>query len=235
LLATYIKKRKNMARFKRLEVLNTMVETGIVPLYFNKDTETVKNVVKACYDGGARVFEFTNRGDYAHEVFAEVNKWAANACPDMMMGVGSVVDPGTASLYIQLGACFIVSPLLNPEIAKVCNRRKIAWLPGCGTRSEINLAEELGVEIVKIFPGKEVGGPSFVKAVTAPCPWTNVMPSGGVSPDKENLEAWFNAGVSCVGIGSQLTPKDVIDSGNFVVITEKVANAISIVKQLKNK
>ncbi len=223
-----------MARFKRLDVLNTMMETGIVPLYYNKDVELVKNVVKASYDGGARVFEFTNRGDFAHEVFAEVNKWAADACPEMMMGVGSVVEPATAALYIQLGASFIVSPSLNPDMAKVCNRRKIAWLPGCGNLSEINLAEELGVEIVKIFPGKQVGGPAFVKAVKAPCPWTNIMPSGGVSPDKENLEEWFNAGVACVGLGSQLTPKDVIESGNFEFITKKVAEALSIVKQLKN-
>ncbi|MCQ2975454.1 MAG: bifunctional 4-hydroxy-2-oxoglutarate aldolase/2-dehydro-3-deoxy-phosphogluconate aldolase [Bacteroidales bacterium] len=217
-----------MSRFKRLDVLNTMISTGIVPLYYNSDIEKVKTVVKACYLGGARVFEFTNRGDYAHEVFAEINKWCANECPEMMMGVGSVLDPATAALYIQLGANFIVSPLLNPEMAKVCNRRKIAWLPGCGTLSEINLAEELGCEIVKIFPGKEVGGPSFVKAIKAPCPWTNIMPSGGVTTDLECLESWFSAGVACVGLGSQLT-KD------FSTITEKIADAIDFVKQFKNK
>ncbi len=223
-----------MARFKRLEVLNTIVETGIVPLYYNNDAELVKQVVKACYKGGARVFEFTNRGDFAHEVFAEVNKWCAIECPEMMMGVGSVVDPGTASLYMQLGACFIVSPSLNPDMAKACNRRKIAWMPGCGTLSEVNLAEELGCEIVKIFPGKEVGGPSFVKSIKAPCPWTNLMPSGGVSPDRENLESWFSAGVTCVGLGSQLTPKDVIDKKDFAFIENKVREAINIVKELKN-
>lgn len=223
-----------MARFKRLDVLNTFMETGIVPLFYNSDIRLVKNVVKACYSGGARVFEFTNRGDYAHEVFAEVNKWSASECPEMIMGVGSVVDAGTASLYIQLGANFIVSPILNPDMAKVCNRRKIAWIPGCGTLSEINQAEELGCEIVKIFPGKETGGPSFVKAILGPCPWTSIMPSGGVSPDKENLETWFNAGVTCVGLGSQLTPKEVIDEGNFEFIEKKVKDAIDIVKELKS-
>ncbi|MDA3893073.1 MAG: bifunctional 4-hydroxy-2-oxoglutarate aldolase/2-dehydro-3-deoxy-phosphogluconate aldolase [Salinivirgaceae bacterium] len=222
-----------MARFKRLHVLNTVTETGIVPLFYSQDVQLVKNVVKACYDGGARVFEFTNRGDFAHEVFAEVNKWCATECPEMIMGVGSIVDAGTASLYIQLGANFIVSPSLNPDMAKVCNRRKIAWMPGCGTLSEINLAEELGCEIVKIFPGKEVGGPSFVKAIAAPCPWTSVMPSGGVSPDKENLEAWFKAGVTCVGLGSQLTPKDVLAKGDFAFIENKVKEAIAIIKNLK--
>ena len=112
-------------------------------------------------------------------------------------------------------------------MAKICNRRKIAWLPGCGTLSEINLAEELGCEVVKIFPGKEVGGPSFVKAIKAPCPWTNIMPSGGVTTDKECLEEWFKAGVACVGLGSQLT-KD------FATITEKIKFALQTVKEIRN-
>ncbi len=221
-----------MARFKRLHVLSTFSETKIVPLFYHSDAVLVKQVVKACYEGGARVFEFTNRGDFAHEVFAEVNKWCATECPEMIMGVGSVVDSGTASLYIQLGANFIVSPSLNPDMAKVCNRRKIAWLPGCGTLSEINQAEELGCEIVKIFPGKEVGGPSFVKAITAPCPWTSIMPSGGVSPTESNLKEWFEAGVTCVGLGSQLISKEVVASKDFASITEKVRAAIKIVKGL---
>ncbi len=223
-----------MARFSRLHTLNTLIDNGVVPLYYNADVELVKGVIKACYEGGARTFEFTNRGDFAHEVFAEVNKWCATECPEMIMGVGSIPDPATAALYIQLGANFIVSPNLNPEIAKVVNRRKIPWLPGCGTVSEIALAEELGVEIVKIFPGNEVGGPSFVKAAKAPCPWTNIMPSGGVAPTEESLSAWFAAGVSCVGIGSQLTPKDVIANKQWDVITEKVKFSIDFVKKLRS-
>ncbi|MHC1704194.1 MAG: bifunctional 4-hydroxy-2-oxoglutarate aldolase/2-dehydro-3-deoxy-phosphogluconate aldolase [Tenuifilaceae bacterium] len=223
-----------MARFKRLQVLNVFSTTKIVPLFYHENAEIVKQVVNACYLGGARVFEFTNRGDYAHEVFADVNKWAAKECPEMIMGVGSVVDTGTASLYIQLGANFIVSPSLNPDLAKVCNRRKIAWMPGCGTLTEINTAEELGCEIVKIFPGKEVGGPSFVKAILAPCPWTSIMPSGGVTPDRENLKAWFDAGVTCVGLGSQLISKDLIDSGDYKTIEKKVKEVIQIVRELKS-
>ena len=222
-----------MSRFKRLHVLNTFVETGIVPLYYNSDAEIVKKVVKACYDGGARVFEFTNRGDFAHEVFAEVNKWCAKECPEMIMGTGSVCDPATAALYIQLGTNFIVSPSLNPDMAKICNRHKVAWIPGCGTLSEINMAEELGCEIVKIFPGAEVGGPSFVKAVKGPCPWTELMPSGGVTPERESLEAWFKAGVACVGLGSKLTPKDVIAKGDFAFIEQKVRESLAIVKELR--
>lgn len=227
--------KKIMAKYTRLEVLQTMIETGIVPLYYNSDVAVVKNVVAACYKGGARVFEFTNRGDFAHEVFAELNKWCLKELPGMMVGVGSIAEPATAALYIQMGAHFIVAPSLNEDLAKTCNRRKVAWIPGCGTLSEINKAEELGCEIVKIFPGKEVGGPSFVQSVKAPCPWTNLMPSGGVSPDRENLEAWFKAGVSCVGLGSQLTPKDVIEKGEFTFIENKVREALQIVKEIRNK
>lgn len=216
-----------------MQVLNTMLESGIVPLYYHKDAEIVKKVIQACYKGGARVFEFTNRGDFAHEVFAEVNKWCAVECPEMILGVGSIVDSATAALYIQLGTNFVVSPLLNPDIAKTCNRRKIPWLPGCGSVSEIGLAEELGVEIVKIFPGKEVGGPSFVSSVKAPCPWTNIMPSGGVSPDKENLAAWFKAGAACVGLGSQLFPAEIISQGKFNEIEDIVRGVVKIVQELK--
>ena len=224
-----------MSRFKRLEVLNKMVETGIVPLFYHKDAEIVKKAVKACYDGGARVFEFTNRGDFAHEVFAEVNKWAASECPEMVLGVGSVVDAGTCSLYIQLGAGFIVSPLLNPEMARTCNRRKVAWLPGCGSVSEVNHAEELGAEIVKIFPGKEVGGPAFVKAILAPCPWSLIMPSGGATPEFEVLKSWVDAGAACIGLGSALFPKEEIAKGNYGAITEKVKESLETVKKLKGK
>ena len=222
-----------MARFTRLKVLNTIHEMGLMPLYYNENTEKVKQVIKACYKGGARVFEFTNRGDYAHEVFGEVNKWLKQECPEMILGVGSVVDAGTASLYIQLGANFIVSPMINPDVAKVCNRRKIPWMPGCGTLTEISQAEELGVEIVKIFPGQQVGGPAFVKAVKAPNPWSSIMPTGGVSTDRENLEAWFDAGVTCVGIGSKLFPKEVVESGNFIQIEKKVKETLSLIKELK--
>lgn len=224
-----------MARFKRMQVLNAIAETGMVPLFYHSDAEVVKNAVKACYSGGARVFEFTNRGDFAHEVFAEVNKWAAKECPEMIMGVGSVVESSTAALYIQIGANFIVSPSLNPDMAKMCNRRKIAWMPGCGTLSEINLAEELGVEIVKIFPGKEVGGPSFVKAIKGPCPWTSIMPSGGVTPEADNIKAWFEAGVTCVGIGSQLFPSEAIKNKQFDVIEKKVQEVLAVIKEVRKK
>lgn len=222
-----------MARFSRIEVALKMKETGIVPVFFHSDLELCKKVVQACYQGGARLFEFVNRGEYAHEVFADLNKWAAKECPEMIMGVGSVVDAGTTSLYIQLGANFIVSPILNADMAKVCNRRKIAWSPGCGSLTEISYAEELGAEVVKIFPGAQVGGPDFVKAVKGPFPWSSIMPTGGVKPEKENLEKWFKAGVHCVGMGSQLINKQIIESGNYDQLSSKISSTIEMIKEIK--
>ncbi len=222
-----------MAKFSRIEVALTMEETGIVPVFYHHDPETCKAVLKACYEGGIRVFEFTNRGDFAHEVFGEINKYTLHELPEMILGAGSVVDAGTASLYLQLGSNFIVSPILNPDMAKVCNRRKVLWSPGCGSLSEISYAEELGAEIVKIFPGTQVGGPGFVKAVKGPCPWTRIMPTGGVSPTEENLRPWFDAGVSCVGMGSQLFPKDLIKAGDFETLQQRIADAVELVKAIK--
>lgn len=222
-----------MAQFTRIQVALTMKENGVVPVFYHKDPEVCIQVVKACYDGGLRVFEFTNRGDFAHENFAEVVKFANRELPGMMVGAGSIIEPSTAAIYIQNGANFIVSPILNEEVAKVCNRRKVLWSPGCGSLSEISKAEELGAEVVKIFPAKEVGGPSFVKNLRGPMPWTNIMPTGGVEPVYENLIQWFSAGVWCVGMGSKLFPGETIKAKNFTAITEKVKEALAIVKQVR--
>jgi 2-dehydro-3-deoxyphosphogluconate aldolase/(4S)-4-hydroxy-2-oxoglutarate aldolase len=222
-----------MANFSRIDVVLKMKETGLVPIFYNSDVEICKKVVKACYNGGARVFEFTNRGDFAHEIFSALNKYVINEIPGLIMGVGSIVDPATTSLYIQLGANFIVSPILNEEMAKICNRRKISWSPGCGSVSEISKAEELGAEIIKIFPGKEVGGPGFVTAVKGPCPWTDIMPTGGVEPTEESLSAWFKAGACCVGMGSKLITKEIIKEKDFKKLEENVNQAIRIIKSIK--
>ena len=221
-----------MARFTRIEVAVKMKETGIVPVFYHADADVCKSVVKACYDGGIRVFEFTNRGDFASLVFAELNKWAIKECPEMIMGVGSIIDEGTTSMYIALGANFIVSPLIDEGMAKVCNKRKIAWSPGCGSVTEIGRAHELGCEVVKIFPGSSVGGPDFVKGVLGPMPYASIMPTGGVEPTEASLKAWFGAGVHCVGMGSQLFPKDVLASKNWTFITEKCKEALDIVRKL---
>ncbi len=222
-----------MARFNKIQVLSVMKSTGMVPVFYHSDIETAKQVVKACYEGGVRAFEFTNRGDFAHEVFGELNKWVTRECPDMIMGVGSVVDPATAALYIQLGANFIVGPLFNPEVAKVCNRRLIPYTPGCGSVSEIGFAQECGCDLCKVFPAGNVGGPSFVKNVKAPMPWSMLMVTGGVEPTKENLTAWIKAGVTCVGMGSNLFPKEVVAVQDWKWITTKCEEAFGYVREAR--
>jgi 2-dehydro-3-deoxyphosphogluconate aldolase/(4S)-4-hydroxy-2-oxoglutarate aldolase len=224
---------KYMATFTRTEVLVKMGETGLVPLFYNPDIEVCRNIIRASYEGGVRVFEFTNRGDFAHEIFSELYKYVVKEFPDLIMGIGSVVDPGTASLYIQLGTNFVVSPVLNEDMAKICNRRKICWTPGCGTVSEISRAEELGADVIKIFPASQLGGSEFVAAVKKPMPWTNIMPSGGVEPTEENLTKWFKSGAYCVGMGSKLFTKDHVSSGDYKKITEKVKITIGLIKKIK--
>ena len=222
-----------MARFNKMQVLDAIVSTGMVPVYYNKDVEIAKQVVKACYEGGVRAFEFTNRGDFAHEVFAELIKFATKECPELVLGVGSIVDAGTASLYLQLGANFVVGPLFNPEIAKVCNRRFVPYTPGCGSVSEIGFAQEVGCDLCKIFPAGNVGGPSFVKNIKAPMPWSMIMATGAVEPTEENLSAWFKAGVTCVGMGSKLFPKEMIAAGNWEAISTLCRDALATIKKYR--
>lgn len=222
-----------MAKFSKLQVLNAVAATGMVPVFYNKDIEITKKVVKACYDGGVRAFEFTNRGDFAHEVFAELVKFAAKECPEMILGAGTVVDAGTASLYIQLGANFIVGPLFNPDVAKVCNRRLIAYMPGCGSVSEIGFAQEAGCDLCKVFPAGNVGGPSFVKNVLVPMPWSMIMVTGAVEPTEENLSGWVKAGVTAVGMGSKLFPKEVIAAGNWESITKLCEEALAVIAKYR--
>ena len=221
-----------MAKFTRLEVAKVMKDTGMVPLFYHQDLEVSKKVITACYKGGARLLEFTARGDFAHEVFGELVKYVTKELPQMIMGVGSVTDAASASRFMALGANFIVTPVLREDIALVCNRRKVLWSPGCGSLTEIARAEELGCEIVKLFPGG-IYGPEFVKAIKGPQPWTSVMPTGGVSTDKENLKGWFDAGVTCVGIGSQLISKDILANKDYSTLSANVKAVLDLIQQLK--
>ncbi len=223
-----------MATFSRIQVATLMESTGLVPLFYNSDIEICKKVIQACYHGGARLLEFTARGDYAHEVFGELNKYVQKEFSKMAMGVGSVTDAASASLFMQLGANFIVTPVLREDIAVVCNRRKVLWSPGCGSLTEIARAEELGAEIVKLFPGG-IYGPDFVKAINGPCPWTSIMPTGGVSPNRENLTSWFRAGVTCVGIGSKLMVKDANGNFDYPKISELTKTSLEIISEFKNE
>ncbi len=216
-----------MARFSRLDVLNTMIAGGLVPVFYQPDPAVAQQLVAACRAGGARVIEFTNRGDFAFEVFGTLARYIRAEFPDVILGVGSIVDAPTAALYVAAGADFVVGPVLNPDVARFCNRRKIAYMPGCGSASEISAAEELGVEIVKVFPGDSVGGPAFVKAILGPCPWTRIMPTGGVSATQESIKAWFAAGVACVGIGSKLIAEEWIADRQFEAVTKNVAQVLA--------
>ena len=218
-----------MAQYTRIQVAQIMKETGIVPLFYHKDIEVSKKVLKACYDGGARLLEFTSRGDFAFEIFAALNKYAIAELPGMILGVGSVTDAASASLYMQLGANFIVTPVLREDIAIACNRRKVLWSPGCGTLTEIARAEELGCEIVKLFPG-DIYGPQFVNGIKGPQPWTSIMPTGGVSPTAESLKSWFDAGVTCVGLGSKLISADAEGNFDYSKIQSLTQECITIIK-----
>jgi len=227
-----IKNKVYMARFDKIAVMQKIGETGMVPVFYHQNAEIAKKVIKACYDGGVRAFEFTNRGDFAQEVFAECVKFAARECPELALGIGSVVDAPTAALYIQLGACFVVGPLFNPDIVPVCNRRLVPYCPGCGTVSEIGRAQELGCDLCKLFPG-DVYGPAFVKGMMAPCPWTKLMVTGGVAPTKENLTEWIKAGVYCVGMGSKLFPKEEVAAGNWQYVTDKCREALAYIAEAR--
>ena len=222
-----------MAKYTRIQVVQKMGEQGIVPLFYHSDISLGKEVLSACYKGGARLLEFTNRGDFAHEVFAELNKYALQNLPGMMLGIGSVTDAPTAALFMQLGANFIVTPSLREDIAPVCNRRKVPYMPGCGSLTEIGKAEELGCEIVKLFPGS-IYGPGFIKAIKGPQPWTNIMPTGGVSTDENNLREWFGAGAFCVGMGSKLISKNIIEKRDFVLLENKVREVLQVIRGIRN-
>jgi|TARA_B110000261_G_scaffold121927_1_gene136038 2-dehydro-3-deoxyphosphogluconate aldolase/(4S)-4-hydroxy-2-oxoglutarate aldolase len=221
-----------MARFTRLQVIDQMKKTGLVPLFYHKDVSVAKKVLQACYEGGARLLEFTHRGDFAQEVFRELILFVNDTLPEMILGVGSVTDAAAASNYMMIGANFVVTPVFREDIAIVCNRRKVLWSPGCGTLTEIAIAEERGAEIVKLFPGN-IYGPEFVKAIKGPQPWTSIMPTGGVNTSKENLKSWFDAGVTCVGLGSQLISNQVIEQRDFEGLKVTVSQVLQTIQSLK--
>lgn len=220
-----------MARFTRMQVYQQIYEQGLVPLFYHPTPETAYHITEALYAGGCRVLEFTNRGDFAIEVFSGLVRRAATDFPEMIIGVGTVSDAPTAALFLAHGANFVVSPTFSAETARLCNSRKVAYLPGCATLTEIAAAEAHGAEIVKLFPGATSGGPAFVKAVKAPRPWTRIMPTGGVSG--ENLRDWFAAGVACVGMGSQLVRSTDVDAGHFESITEATRAALAEIRDIR--
>ena len=221
-----------MAQYSRIEVVQQMKESGMVPLFYHPDIKVAKAVLKACYDGGARLMEFTNRGDFAIEIFTDLIKYAIAELPGMILGVGSVTDAASASQYMLAGANFVVTPVFREDIAVVCNRRKVLWSPGCGSLTEIAIAEEMGCELVKLFPGSTYG-PGFVKAIKGPQPWTSIMPTGGVSTEESNLRGWFDAGVTCVGMGSKLISKEILESKDYAKLEKDVATTLALINTIR--
>lgn len=219
----------------RMSVLSALMKQGVVPVFYHPDPEICRNVIQACSNGGAKCVEFTNRGDFAADLFLDLAKHFAKADPTIALGVGSIVDAPTAALFIANGAKFVVGPVLNADVARVCNRRKIPYSPGCGSASEISYAEELGVEIVKVFPGSQVGGPDFVKSVLGPMPWTRVMPTGGVEPTEDSLRAWFKAGIVAAGIGSKLITSDLLKARDYAGIESRVRDTVDLIDRIRKE
>lgn len=219
----------------RMAVLTAMLDQGVIPVFYHPDVEVCTRVIQACANGGAKCVEFTNRGEFAAHVFYAVTRHFSTIDPSVIMGVGSIIDAPTAGIYIANGARFVVGPVLNADVAKVCNRRKIPYSPGCGSATEISQAEELGCEIVKIFPAPSVGGPDFVKALLGPCPWSRIMPTGGVDATEESLRKWYDAGVACVGMGANLITKELLAKQDYAGLEAKVRTTVALIKKIRGK
>jgi 2-dehydro-3-deoxyphosphogluconate aldolase/(4S)-4-hydroxy-2-oxoglutarate aldolase len=217
----------------RLSVLTALEAQGVCPVFYHADPEVCLNVIRACARGGAPVVEFTNRGDFAVDLFGEIARELQKTDPGAVLGIGSVIDAGTASTFLNRGARFVVSPGLVEEVARTCNRRMTAYFPGCGSVTEILKAQELGCEIVKLFPGASVGGPEFVKAVLGPMPWTKIMPTGGVDPDAASIAKWFGSGIVAAGMGSKLITDAAVKAGDWDGIAAHVRSAVDAVKAFR--
>ncbi len=209
-----------------------LVETGMIPVFYHADISVCKEVLKACYNGGVRAFEFTNRGNNALQVFKELKIYSEANFPDLILGAGSILNLIHVNEFVAAGADFIVSPFLNESILSACKEKNIYAIPGCMTLTEIVQAQEWGADIVKLFPGS-VLGPEFVSAVRGPMPKLRLMPTGGVEPTERSLRAWFASGVVCVGMGSQLLSKEIIEKGNYAALTEQVKVVLSIIKSIQ--
>ncbi len=223
-----------MAQFMRLDVIQAILDTGLLPLFYCGEAETAAGLAAACARGGARAVEFTNRGELAYPVFGELVRHFASD-RTVIAGAGSIVDAPTAALFIAAGANFIVGPSFNPEIARLCNRRKILYIPGCATETEIATAEEYGAELCKVFPGETAGGPAFVKAVMAPCPWHRLLPTGGVDATQASVSEWIQAGAAAVGMGSKLVSASAIKEKDYAGVAEKTAQCLAWVKSARRE
>jgi 2-dehydro-3-deoxyphosphogluconate aldolase/(4S)-4-hydroxy-2-oxoglutarate aldolase len=223
-----------MTNFIKQKVVEEVVRVGLVPVFYNSDAATSRKIVQACVAGGATIVEFTNRGEAAPAIFDELITWSRSERPDVIIGIGTILDAATAAQYIDRGANFVVGPIYNPEVAVLCNRKKVAYIPGCMTPSEIIAAERTGAEIIKVFPGSTVG-PDFIKALRGPCPWLKLMPSGGVEVSQHNISSWMEAGAAALNIGSNLIRKDLVKAGDFMSMQNMVADCIRWIKAAREE
>ncbi|GAB2764102.1 bifunctional 4-hydroxy-2-oxoglutarate aldolase/2-dehydro-3-deoxy-phosphogluconate aldolase [Rhabdobacter roseus] len=221
-----------MATIDKDKALALMHEVGLVPLFYHTDTQVAIEVLKACYRGGVRAFEFTNRGENAYDTFVELVRYAAEHLPGTAIGIGTIYDGETAQRFIDAGADFVIAPIMNPVVGAVCARAQVPWLPGISTLTEIYQAQQAGAEVVKLFPG-EVVGSAFVRAIRGPMPKVKIMVTGGVQPTRESLQEWLGAGAYCVGMGSHLFPKEVLAARDYSWIEQKVAASVALIKELR--
>ncbi len=224
---------RHLAGQTRLDVYNAIADIGAVPVFHVSDVDDSIAIARACVSGGMWVVEFTNRGDHAHEVFNAMHKAVGSEASGVVLGAGTVLDPATAALYVNSGARLIVGPNTNAEVARLCNRRKVAYIPGCGTASEISYAEELGCEIVKLFPARASGGPGFVKDLLGPMPWSSIMPTGGIGVGRGTLQEWFDAGVIAVGLGSSLVTNDIVTRRAWDELERRCRDVLSSIREIR--
>jgi 2-dehydro-3-deoxyphosphogluconate aldolase/(4S)-4-hydroxy-2-oxoglutarate aldolase len=224
-----------MASHPKADVLATITREGVVPVFYDPDVGVTREVARRLVAGGISTIEFTNRGDGAVRVFAELLAWARRELPELVVGVGTVTQAATAVHVIDIGADFVFAPNLDPQVAAACNERNIPYVPGCGTLSEIQQAYRLGCDMVKLFPADAIGGPSFLKAVRAPCPWVRAVPTGGVEPTVESLRSWYEAGAPAVGMGSRLLTKELIADEDWDGLERKVAETVAAVAAARSK
>jgi 2-dehydro-3-deoxyphosphogluconate aldolase / (4S)-4-hydroxy-2-oxoglutarate aldolase len=217
----------------KAHIRKSLNEQGVIPLFTHESIDDALAIVDASYRGGMRVLEFTNRKSNSFEVFSSLIK-QRERFPDLLIGIGTVMDANTTKKFIDAGAGFIISPMLNPEMGKVCAQNNMHWIPGCATITEVATARDLGAEVIKVFPGSVVG-PGFVSAVLSVIADLKLMITGGVEPTETNLTSWFKAGAMAVGLGSQLFTKDILDKKDWNQLQKNVADAIALIQQVKQK
>jgi 2-dehydro-3-deoxyphosphogluconate aldolase/(4S)-4-hydroxy-2-oxoglutarate aldolase len=216
------------------KVTNTIVDQGMLPLYFNSDLEVSISVLRAIYKAGIKAVEYTNRGEAALNNFKALLEIRDQEMPGMLLGIGTIKNLGQAMDYKDAGADFFVSPGFVKEVAEYALRHHLLYAPGCMTPTEIIAAENAGLKFIKLFPGNMLG-PEYVSTIKDVFPKLLFMPTGGVDTTKENLESWFKAGVCAVGMGSKLISKKLMEVKDYATIEADTIKVLTLIKEIKGK